>query len=350
MQTRMASAEELEYLKSSHEKKKIRKTGWWVTCLILVVAGLIGSYYAFLYKPPEKYVSWPKDEAGRELSDIVKMENCPYQEDLDLKFPKLPNAKVSQEAGKIVVQSALGKYRDVPLRLILEYFQDKGTLTVERTVTLEKWMASKTTGSENWNFDLIQPIAFYQKDHGIPYLCVSYSRTENNESFVGLAVQIRMADWVFILMKEIPTRYRWRAEWFIQQTAFFRFSEKFLMNHWEGTANYQKGDPVKIVAEAKTLLRSHSPSVWFKAEYLLRSALCQGQEKGDAECVGEAVELVRELRSSQIEYFNQQKISFLLAKTQRNEKEQKRISTDLRAVFSSEEDFRYHKIRQDKWD
>ncbi len=350
MQTRMASAEELEYMKSSHEKKKIRKTGTWLILFVILVGALIGAYYAFLYKAPEKYVSWPKDEAGRELTAVVKMEDCPYLNDLDLKYPGIPTADVARVAGKIVVKSALGKYQDVPLRLTLEYFQDKEALTTERTVTLEKWMSSKTTGSENWNFDLVQPIAFYQTAHGIPYLCVSYSRTENNESYVGLAVQIRMADWVFILMKEIPTRDRWRAEWYIQSTAFFRFSEIFLMNHWEGTSDYQKGNPAAIVAEAKALLHRRSPSVWLKAEYLLRSALCQAQVAGDAQVVADAVELVHELRDSQIEYFNQQKITYLLAKTQKKEKEMKKISTELRAVFSSEEDFRFHKIRQDKWD
>ena len=350
MQTRMASAEELEYMKSSHEKKKIRKTGLWLFILIVLIAGLVGSYYVFLYKPPEKYVSWPKDETGHELSQIIRMENCPYLNDLDLKYPDVPTAVVSSEPGKIVIKTALGKYQDVPLHLILEYFQDKKALTAERSATLETWMASKTTGSENWNFDLPQPIAFYQTAHGIPYLCVSYSRTENNESYVGLAVQLRMADWVFILMKEIPTRDRWRAEWYIQQTAFFRFSEKFLMNHWEGTSDFQKGPISAILAEAKSLLRRRSPSVWFKTEYLLRSALCQAQAADDEQHVAEAVEMVRELRESQIEYFNQQKITYLLAKTQKNEKEMKKINAELRAVFSSEEDFRFHKIRQDKWD
>ena len=350
MQTRMASAEELEYMKSSHEKKKIRKTGLLLFLFIVFVGALIGAYYGFLYKVPEKKLSWPKDENGVELSEYAKMDGCPYINDLQVKYPNIPGVDVASSAAKIVIKSALGKYRDVPLRLTLEYFQDKSSITVERTATLEKWMASKTTGSENWNFDLIQPIAFYQSKHGIPYLSVPYSRTEDNESYVGYAVQIRMADWVFILMKEIPTRDRWRAEWYIQQSSFLAFSDKFLMNHWEGTSDFQKGNPAAIVAEAKSLLRSRTPTVWPKAQYLLRSALCQAQAAGNAQVVADAVELVRELRDSQIEYFNQQKITYLLAKNQKNDKEMKRISADLRAVFSSEEDYRFHKIRQDKWD
>ena len=124
----MASAEELEFLKSSHEKKKIKKTGLLVFVLVLVVAALAGSYYAFLYRPPEKLVSWPKNEAGTELSEYAKMENCPYINDMQLKYPDIPGAKVAPSAGKIVVTTALGKYRDVPLHLILEYFQESRPL------------------------------------------------------------------------------------------------------------------------------------------------------------------------------------------------------------------------------
>lgn len=350
MQTRMASAEELEFMKSSHEKKKMRKTGIWVAVAIVFLGILTGVYFAFFHKTAEKYVSWPTDEAGNLLSDIVYMDNCPYMKKLDIKYPAVPGCEVKHEAGKLTIHTALGKYCDVPLHLTLEYYQDKKVLTEERNVTLEAWMAKKTTGAENWNFDLIQPIAFYQNAHGVPYLCVPYSRTEDNESYVGFAVQVRMADWVFVLMKEIPTRDRWRAEWYIQGVSFLRFTDQFLMEHWEGTSDFQQGQPSAILAEAKALLRRRSPTVWFKAEYLLRSVLCQAQVAGETVSVNDALELLKELRTSQIDYFNQQKINYLLAKNNKNDQEMKKITNDLRGVFSSEEDFRFHKIRQNKWD
>ncbi|NLF62537.1 MAG: hypothetical protein GX574_15460 [Lentisphaerae bacterium] len=350
METRMASPEELEYLRGSHERRKIRRVGGWIFAAAFLAAVLAGVYFFFFHRPPEKYVSWPVDESGEELAKVVQMDDCPYQNDLDIKYPDVPGATVDKAPGKITVRTALGKYYDVPLRLILEYFQDKKSLITGRTASLEAWMADKTTGSENWNFDLIQPVAFYQHAHGIPYLCVPYSRTEDNESYVGYAVQMRMADWTFILMKEIPTRDRWRAEWFIQEVSFFRFSKRFLMEHWEGTDDFPTGQPAAIVAEAKALLRRRSPTVWYKSEYLLRGALCQAQGTEDKQSVAAALELLNELRTSQIEYFNQQKITYLLAKNNRNKAEMKKISVDMRAVFSSEEDFRFYKIRQDKWD
>jgi len=351
MQTRMASAEELEYMKKSHEKKKMKKAGTLIFSVLAFVAIMITVYFCFYYRKPEKYVSWPKNEAGELLKKAVQMENCPYQKDLDFNYPDLQDVEIKKTAGLVSVSSKLGKYRDVPLILRMEYFQDKDALTCERNVSLEKWMKTKTQGSENWNFDLVQPLGFYQFNHGIPYLCVPYSRTEDNESYVGYAVQIRQADWIFMFMKEIPTRDRWRAEWFIQAECFMRFSEKFLNEHWEGTDTYQAGNPSALIGEAKTLLRRRSPSVWQKAEYLLRSALLQNR-KGDnsREVDEEALALLVELRNSQLEYFNAQKIAYLMAKSKKEHKGMKRIGEELKAVFSSEEDFRFYKIRQDKWD
>ena len=352
MQTRMASAEELEYMKSSHEKRKMRKTGCALFVLASLAAIIATVYFCFFYRQPEKDTSWPVNEAGKQLAASAMMdESCPYSKMLAVKYPNVPDVSVKKEQGKLIVVSKLGKYQDVPLRLTMDYFQDRKTLLQPREATLEAWMATKTSGSENWNFDLIQPLAFYRVDHGIPYLCVPYSRTENNESYVGYAVQIRIADWVFILQKEIPTRDRWRAEWFIQGMSFLIFDEKITSTHWEGTDTYQKGDLAGIIAEARALMRRHSTTVWQKAEYLIRSALVQAPQTADGQqVVKDALELLKELRDAQIEYYNAQKIAYLLARTNRNEREQKKIIAELKAVFSSEEDRRYHKIRQDKWD
>ncbi len=352
MQTRMASAEELEYMKSSHEKRKMRKTGCTLFVLASIAAIVATVYFCFFYRQPEKDTSWPVDEAGQLLVASVKMEeSCPFSNVLAIRYPNVPDVSVKKETGRLAIVSKLGKYQDVPLHLTMDYFQDRKTLLQPREATLEAWMATKTSGSENWNFDLIQPLAFYRVDHGIPYLCVPYSRTENNESYVGYAVQIRITDWVFILQKEIPTRDRWRAEWFIQGTSFLAFGENVTSTHWEGTDTYQKGDLVGIIGEARALMRRHSTTVWQKAEFLIRSALVQAPQTPEGQQITkDAAELLKELRDAQIEYYNAQKIAYLLARTNRNEREQKKIIAELKAVFSSEEDRRYHKIRQDKWD
>ena len=352
MQTRMASPEELEFLKSSHEKKQFRKVGAWLFGLGAVVAIVLTVYYCFYYRTPEKYVSWPKNAQGIQLEAFAEMPDCPYSKDLQLKYPVVDGLTLvdGSQAGRLVIKSALGKYHDVPLQLTLEYFQDAASLTQDRLATLEQWMASKTASSQNWNFDLVQPLSFYMESQGVPYLCVPYSRTEENESYTGFAVQIRNADWVFVLTKEVPTRDRWRAESYIQQVAFFAFSPKFVSEHWEGTANYQEAPVQFTLSEAKSLLQRNSETVWNKAEYLLRSVLCLACRDRDAAAQTAALELLKDLRQKQNEYYNRSKIAWRLARTNRDQKEQDRIANDLKAVFSSEEDRRFHRIRQDQWD
>ncbi|MBP5300976.1 MAG: hypothetical protein J6Y80_06185, partial [Victivallales bacterium] len=352
MQTRMASPEELEFLKSSHEKKQFRKVGAWIFGFCAVVAIGLAVYYCFYYRTPEKFVSWPRNSQGVQLEAFAEISDCPYSKDLQLKYPVVEGITSvdGSQAGRLVIKSVLGKYHDVPLQLTLEYFQDVNAVTCDRMSTLEKWMATKTASSQNWNFDLVQPLAFYMDLQGVPYLCVPYSRTEENESYVGFAVQIRYADWVFILCKEIPTRDRWRAESYIQQVAFFAFSSKFVSEHWEGTANYQDAPVQLTLSEARSLLQRNSETVWNKAEYLLRSVLCLSCRDHEAASQAAALEMLKDLRQKQNEYYNRSKIAWRLARTNRDQKEQDRIANDLKAVFSSEEDRRFHRIRQDKWD
>jgi hypothetical protein len=350
MQTRMASAEELEYLRDSYEKKQIRNIGVKIATGLAVIAILIGCYFAFLYRPQEKFTSWPVDKTGEPLTAAVQFKGFPWDKDLDLKYPAVSGATVEAGEGQLTVMSRLGKYQDIPLRLMVEYWQDKRGLDQSREKIFDDWITQKAKDSENWNFDLIQPVEFYQTDHGIPYLTVPYSRTVNNESFVGYAVFLRFHDWNIVQMKEIPTRDSWRAEYVIHDTCFLRFSPYFLTNHWEGMPQIQPGSVASLVGEAKALLQRHTPAVWQKADYLLRSALCKSlMDNGDAENGGKAEELFRQLRASQIEYFNNQKIAYLRAQIENDKKEMSRIRENLKGVFSSEEDLRFHKVRQNKW-
>ncbi len=351
MQTRMASPEELEFLKGSHQKQQTQKYGIYAAIGIALVGALILVYWLFVYRVPEKFVSWPVNAKGVEMSEVAKFEGCPWSKDIDIEYPAVPATVVTRSPGALEVDTRLGKYQDVPFRMMVEYFQNAGALREDRVRGFENWIAAKTQSSENWNFDAILPVGFYQGDHGIPYLCASYSRTVDNESFFGFAVFLRYEDWTFILLKEIPTRERWRAEGFIQAVCFFRFSPDFLLTHWEGMKIQRDTDAASNIAEAKSLLLRRSPSVWEKADYLLRSALVKSRSgKDGADEYKVARELLKTLRENQIAWFNAQKIAFFRARNRDQKRELEQVRENLKAVFSSDEDLRFHKIRQDKWD
>ena len=352
MQTRMATPEELEIMKGKAQKKQTKRLTMIVVSVIVFLGALFAAYRMFVYRPPENVVSWPRDEQGGMLSNMIGIESCPLKSDINLQYPELPNTKIENGEGSIEVNTFIGKYHDVPLRLVFTAFHNPASLSTDRLDDFNVWIEKQIQSNGNWNFDLVRSIAFYGEHHGVPYLMVPYSRTVNNESYCGFAVQIRFEDWTFILLKEVPTRERWHAEGFIEKVSFLAFSDRFALNQWEGMKETQDGSVEANLDEAKALLVRNSPSVWPKAYLLIRSALCKlkAQANMDKALYDKAIALLKELRDHQVIYFNAQKIAYKLAEGNKETKTMATIRDNLQAVFPSEEDMRYHKIRQNKWD
>lgn len=352
MQTRMATAEELEIMKGKAQKKQTKRVATIVVSVVAFLALLAIAYRVFVYRAPENFVSWPRDEQGRMLANFIGIESCPLKNDINVQYPELPNTKVTESGNSVEINTFLGKYHDVPLRLVFEAFHNPASLGTDRMDDFNAWIQKQIQGNGNWNFDLVRSIAFYGEHHGVPYLMVPYSRTVDNESYCGFAVQLRFEDWIFILLKEIPTRERWHAEGFIDKISFLAFSDRFTLNQWEGMKEVQDGTVEANLDEAKALLVRNSPSVWPKAYLLIRSALCKlkAQSSMDQAAYDKAISLLKELRDNQVIYFNAQKIAYKLAEGNKESKTMANIRDNLKAVFPSEEDMRYHKIRQNKWD
>ena len=352
MQTRMATPEELEVMKGKAQKKQTKRVATIVISAVVVLVLLFAAYRMFVYRAPENFVSWPEDEQGKMLSNMIGIESCPLKNDINLMYPELPNTQVATGDGSVEVNTFIGKYRDVPLRLVFFAFRNPASLATDRLDDFNAWIQKQIQSNGNWNFDLVRSIAFYGEHHGVPYLMVPYSRTVDNESYWGFAVQLRFEDWTFLLLKEIPARERWHAEGFIEKVSFLAFSERFTLNQWEGMKETQDGTVEANLDEAKALLVRNSPSVWPKAYLLIRSALCKlkAQPSMDKASYDKAISLLKELRDSQVIYFNAQKIAYKLAAGNKETKTMATIRENLKAVFPSEEDMRYHKIRQNKWD
>ena len=352
MQTRMATPEELEIMKVKTQKKQTKRLAVIVASVVVFLALLFVAYRVFVYRAPENVVSWPRDEQGKMLANFATIESCAWKDDINVQYPELPNTTVEKSGNSVEINTFIGKYHDVPLRLVFEATRNPASLSTNRADDFNAWIQKQIQGNGNWNFDLVRSIAFYGEHHGVPYLTVPYSRTVNNESYCGFAVQIRFEDWTFILLKEVPTRERWHAEGFIDKISFFSFSDKFALEQWEGMKEIQDGTVQANLDEAKALLLRNSASVWPKAYLLIRSALCKikAADSMDTASYNKALSLMKELRDHQVKYFNAQKIAYLLAESNKETKTMANIRDNLKAVFPSEEDMRYHKIRQNKWD
>ena len=143
-------------------------------------------------------------------------------------------------------------------------------------------------------------------------------------------------------------RERWRAETFLRNQPFLWVSDAYLDDHWEGCGDILPGSAAANLDEAKTLLSRRTPSVWKKCELLLNNALIKSCGARD-ETYRFALEQLRQLRQQQREWFNAQKIAYFRAKNAKLKGEQEQIKESVKAVFSSDDDLRYYKIRRDKW-
>ena len=348
LQTRMASPDELEFMRVAYQKKRTKKTLIMSAAVTLSFALVFFVYFAFFHREPERYLSWPKNANGNYAIGRVDVP-VPFGNDMDFQFPSAGNAKVSESENLFVVETRIGKYSDVPLRVVLSFEKNGDFLKIDRRRAFEDWMNEKKSGDGNWNFDLIQPISFYGSFNGIPYLAANYSYVANSESYFGIAEFFRIEDWRFVLRKEIPMRERWRGESFIKNETMVFFANSLVFRAWEGFENPKSENPKASVEEAKRLLSRDSPAVWDKTDYLLKNALAVSLMNGDMDTFSAAQALLVSLRESQAVWYNAQKISYNLAAVRKDEKAARRVSENCKAVFSSDEDLRFHLIRQNKW-
>ena len=349
LKTRIATPEEIQMVKETEKRKLTQKYFLWITTSIIVLIGLGFYYYFSLYKAPEAQILWPKKN-GKDCIGFARItdKSFNFRSDIRLAFPETAQTTIRNSPGMIEIATFTGKYMDVPCYVRLEFNQNLKGLKLNRDEAFEDWMNNKSTGKNSWNFDIASPLLFYLNDNGIPYYSVSYSRTVQQSSVCGVARFFRFEDWEFALTVEIPGNEKWRGITFLNQN-FIQFSNRFVLNHWEGLRIANPIDKTNSIYEARMLLFRQSPSVWGRVEYLLKTTLVLCNKKIEAEKYAEAIELLRQLRTNQIKWFNEQKIAYYRAETLNDKNEMKRITENCKAVFSSPEDKRFHLIRQDNW-
>lgn len=350
MQTRIASTEELEFLKEKHQKQRNKKYFVWSFIGVLLVAGLITLYWTKIHHEPETFITWPVDQDGNELPAV---QVFPYTADVkfrDICVISPKDSIIKQSPGKIEIETRLGKYRDVPLNIFFECYEDSSSLLKNRETVLADWMKCKK--GDGFDFGAIKDIRFYMKNHGIPFLSVPYRRTINNESWSGYALLIRYGRWCFFQMKEVPKREFRRTEIFVRDYALLGFTTSLLNKHWEGMEELADGTVEENVTEAVNLLEKDAPSNWGEIHNLLRSALCKiyNYHNGDHKLKMETLNALVKFRSEQVKWYNMKRVALKDAELRDARDEIIQIKKDAKSAFSSPEDLRHHNMRKDKWD
>jgi len=351
MQTRIASAEELDFLRRQDRNTKRGKKLKYIIPLVVAALALAAVFF-FKGEPPEEKLTWPKTADG-------KFSEKPYDPaaggfskgrfSLIAPLVETTQSSVGKD-GDLVVITRIGRDRDVELRLTLSCKRSAAYLHESREKTFRDWIREVSASGGHWNFDQISDLFFIGKNNGLPCMSAVYTREVENQSWYGEVIFFRNGDERIVRMAEIPGSERLRGAGFLAGNAFLFTSPQFIENHWEGAEGVFSGDPAELLQEAKGLLVKMSPATWDKITMLLRAVLVQATEKDLPDLREDALNQLRKLRNYQKVWYNAQMIAYLKEKAAGNLRAAELIRDSCLAVFSSKDDLRHRNIQRNIWE
>lgn len=257
-----------------------------------------------------------------------------------------------KEPNRIMAMTRLGKHRDVPCRVIFHMNKSVENLSMNRGKGFKAWQDKMMAAGGQWNFDVDPNVHFRGKEHGFPYQMARYTRSVDKEAWFGVVMYMKDRDWELILQKEIPSSERYRGELLLVDTPFMSVAFRYVMNHWEpGDVTFDM--PVQeMMNEAKLMLNRAvpTPRMWPHILDLIRNVMVISLRENDMATYSTAMDLLRDLRTKQSQWLNNQKISYFAAQAKNLTKLAATIRQDCLTVFSDEDDFRCHQLRNDQWD
>lgn len=351
MQTRIASAEEIDFLRRQDRKRKRDKKLKYVLGIVGLIV-LLAAVYWFQGRPPEEKLTWPLTEKGMYSEKPFEPGEGGFDAGrFSVIAPLVPSTEgVREKNGDLVITTRTGRDRDVPMRIVLSVKRSSAYLHEERLKTFNDWIAEISASGGHWNFGQVSDLFFLGKNNGLPCLGAVYSRESENQSWYGEVLFFRNGDERIVRMAEIPSSERLRGTEFLSSNPFLFTSEKFVENHWEGAPEIYSGNPADLLNEAKGLLVKMSPATWDKIFMLLRSVLVAATESGDRELKEQALEQLRKLRDSQRVWYNAQCIAYLKEKSAGNERAANIIRDSCLSVFSCGDDLRNRNIKRNIWE
>ena len=351
MQTRIASAEELEFLRRQDRNTKRGKTLKYIIPLVVAAAALTAVFF-FKGEPPEEKLSWPKQADGKYSEKPFDLGDGGFARGRFSLIAPLTETTRSgvNKNGDLEVITRIGRDRDVELRLTLSSKRSAAYLHETREKTFRDWIREVSASGGHWNFDQISDLFFIGRDNGLPCMSAVYTRESGNQSWYGEVIFFRNGDERVVRMAEIPGSERLRGAGFLAGNAFLFTSPQFVENHWEGAEEIFSGDPAELLQEAKGLLVKMSPATWDKITMLLRAVLVQATEKDQPELREDALNQLRKLRNYQKVWYNTQMIAYLKEKTAGNLRAAELIRDSCLAVFSSNDDLRHRNIQRNIWE
>ena len=353
MHTRLASLEEMDILRSSDRKRTTGKVFRYVLFGVLAVAALV-LLYTLRPALKEKDLSWPVDSDGNLLGAFHDPGVGGHKGGaFSLAFPSIGGkTEVRQLKDRIVIDTRCGRDSSVPLRIIFIERRSPEFLAMERKAVFRRMLGELQRGEEGrrWNISQISDVFFIGADNGLPCLSCEYRREADKESWCGEMLFFRTGDRAYIRLAEAPAAERARAQSFISNTPFLKFSLPYLHRHWEGGPECRGGDPSLMLDEVSRHLSKQAPFEWARTYLLLQNTLVESSRTGNDAHARTALDQLQRLRAMQSVWYNSQKIQYDTARLYGDQRQENAVLELCKTVFSSPDDLRYFTLRRNVWE
>ncbi|MDD4102223.1 MAG: FHA domain-containing protein [Kiritimatiellae bacterium] len=345
MQTRGATPEEIEMLRSNEQKRARRK----IMTIVAVAVPLLLLTIILRPKPlpPETEIEWARDESGEYLDAFEPALSGGVKDGgYDVMYPGNKSFKKSVVGGGFVLEGRMGRKLDVPMRVVLQEEHDIRLAGMSRAEMVDDWIEQVSASGGRWNFERPSPVvAFFGKRNGVPYTRVTYLR-DGGGSWFGMACVVRHGCRRITLCAEVPVTERVRAESMLA-TKMLAVSEQFEYSHWEHNPVIPAFPENEVLSQVSKELDRIAPATWVALENQLTGVLTKASLASNTEGVSEAQRLLMKLRERQTLWFNSQQLAFDSALMQGSNARAVKIAEFTKAVFSNMEDQRYFTVR--KW-
>ena len=356
VQTRMASMDEINFIKNQIKKQQQSRLFFKFLIFSLFVV-LLGVIWMLKSPPQEKVLSWPQQKNGDNIIYLTKriavLDQGFQNGGFDIYYPDWKNAKVVPVNPNIVeIHTFLGKEADVPLiitvqREISDEFVYENRINALQS-TLRRLSERK---NEQFNFDSSPTSEFLRPDfgeseNGLLVDKLAYQRDTGN-SFFGILRFFRFEKTNYIVRAEVPAEEKLRALPILNSDTFIAIHPSFIRSHWEGNDEYSKGNIVRTIVGVKDELQRNSPMQYPRLEREIKGILAQSLYEKNKTVYKEAKSLLVLLRTRQQQWYNGQKIRWFSAVRENDTAEKMKVRNDCEAVFSVEGDKRRYDILRD---
>ena len=363
-QTRMASMDEINFIKSQIKKQQQSRL-FFKFMLFILIAVLLGVVWILRAPQHEKTPAWPTKQGGGFSTGSIEVFNKGYaQGGFDIYYPmwEIPGfTEVDTNSPDLItIKTRLGKKADVPLTITLQRETSNNFVYETREDAIQNAQNRLREDKNNiFNFDRSNIRTFLvanngEGENGIVCDTTEYQRQDASKSYYGVMRFFRHANTNYILRAETPVEERLRVKPLLMSDTFMTVHINFVRRHWEGDDEYRKGaNAVQQMEWIKPELNRNSPMQMPRLEIAIKSILAQALYSNDRTVYSEAMDLLLTLRSNQQRWYKMQKVKWFSASRKskaQNTPEKLKIRNESEAVFTIKEDKRNNDIQRGIWE